>query len=140
MKTQTKKKRVKDRYLELVQCVPLRPIRSEGELDEAINMANYLIDRERMTKDEKDYLDVLGGLIEAYEDEHIIFERQPDGEMLRFLIEAKGVTQAKAAKACGIAVSTISAVIAGTRKLNRQHIGKLCRYFNVGPGVFNFDE
>jgi len=95
MTTKTKKKRVKDRYLELVQCVPLRPIRSEGELDEAINMVNYLIDRERMTKDEKDYLDVLGGLIEAYEDEHIVFERQPDSEMLRFLIEAKGVTRPK---------------------------------------------
>ena len=60
--------------------------------------------------------------------------------MVQFLIEAKGVTQAQAAKDCRVAESTISEIIAGTRKLNRRHIGKLCKYFNVGPGVFNFDE
>lgn len=62
-----------DRYLELVQCVPLRPIRSEVELDEAINMANYLIDRPRIDADEKDYLAVLGGLNKEYESKHIVF-------------------------------------------------------------------
>src|SRR5882762_9772979 len=98
MKTRTKKKAVKDRYLELVQCVPLRPIRNEDELDEAINMVDYLIDREKLNADEKDYLDVLGDLIAKYEDEHIVFERQPDSAMLRHLIEAKGVSQAQVAK------------------------------------------
>ena len=44
MKTRKKKIAKEDRYLELVQCVPLRPIRSEAELDEAINMVNYLLD------------------------------------------------------------------------------------------------
>src|SRR5438105_4941095 len=107
MSTRTKKKVGKDRYLELVQYVPLRPIRNESELDEAINMVNYLIDRAQMNTDEKDYLYVLGGLIEEYEDEHIVFERQPDSAMLRHLIEAKGVTQARVAKACRIAESTI---------------------------------
>jgi HTH-type transcriptional regulator/antitoxin HigA len=143
MKSRAKKKAVKDRYLELIQCVPLRPIRNESELDEAINMVDYLVDqRERRSwsQDEKDYIDVLSGLIEQYETAHIHFERQSNSAMVQFLIEAKGVTQAQAAKDCRIAESTISEIIAGTRKLNRQHIGKLCRYFNVGPGVFNFDE
>ena len=139
MKTRTKKKAVKDRYLELIQLVPLRPIRNESELDEAINMVNYLIDREKMSADEKDYFDVLGGLIYEYESKHIIFERQPDSGMLRHLIEAKGVTQAQVAKDCRIAESTISEVLAGTRKLNRAHIGKLSAYFHVGPGVFSFE-
>ncbi len=94
MKTHAKKRAVKDRYLELVQCVPLRPIRTESELDEAINMANYLIDRPQMNADEKDYLAVLGGLIEEYETEHIVFPRRPPSAILGHLIEAKGVTQA----------------------------------------------
>jgi HTH-type transcriptional regulator/antitoxin HigA len=121
----------------LVQFVPLRPIRSEDELDEAINMANYLIDQEKMTSDEKDYLDVLGGLIHEYESKHISFERQPDSGMLRHLIEAKGVTQSQVARDCQIAESTISAVLAGTRKLTRSHISKLARYFHVESGVFS---
>jgi antitoxin component HigA of HigAB toxin-antitoxin module len=101
MKTGTKKKAVKDRYLELVQYVPLRPIKNEDELDEAINMVNYLLDqldRRSWSPDEKDYIDVLGDLIEKYESEHIIFKRSPAHKMLRFLIETKGVTQAQVAK------------------------------------------
>ena len=140
MKTQAKKKPTKDRYLELVQYVPLRPIRNEGELDEAINMVNYLIDREKMNSDEKDYLHVLGGLIYEYESKHINFERVPDSGMLQHLIEAKGVTQAQVAKECRIAESTISEVLGAKRKLNRKQIGKLAAYFHVGPAVFNFDS
>jgi transcriptional regulator with XRE-family HTH domain len=55
------------------------------------------------------------------------------------LLENKGVTQAQVAKECRIAESTISAVLAGTRKLNRNHIGKLASYFHVEPGVFSFE-
>ena len=142
MKTRSKGKTQKDRYLELVQYVPLRPIRNEDDLDEAINMVDYLIDqieRRPLTTDEKDYLDVLADLIEKYEDEHIIFEKVPDHRMLAHLIEAKGVTQAQVAKDCRIAESTISEVLAAKRKLNRKQIGKLAAYFHVEPTVFNFD-
>ena len=142
MKTRTLKKNVQDRYLELVQYVPLRPIRNEEELVEAINMVDYLIDlidRRKLNADEKDYLDVLADLIEKYESEHIIFKKSPDHKMLQFLIENKGVTQAQVAKECRIAESTISAVLAGARKLNRNHIGKLASYFHVEPGVFSFE-
>jgi HTH-type transcriptional regulator/antitoxin HigA len=143
MKTRTKrKKRAKDRYLELVQYVPLRPIRNEGELDEAINMVDYLVDqrdRRSWTQDEKDYIDVLSNLIEQYEEEHYPFESPSPSAMLQHLIEAKGVTQAQAAKDCRIAASTISELLAGTRKMNRNHIAKFAAYFHVGPGVF-FEE
>ncbi len=57
--------------------------------------------------------------------------------MLRHLIESKGVTQAQVANDCRIAESTISAVLAGTRKLTRSHITKLTRYFHVEPSVFS---
>ena len=142
MKIRSKKKATKDRYLELIQCVPLRPIKSEDELDEAINMVNYLLDqldRRSWSQDEQDYIDVLGSLIEQYEDVHYPFKSPSDASMLRHLIEAKGVSQAQAAKDCRIAESTISAVLAGSRKLTRNHIEKLSRYFHVEPGVFSID-
>ena len=130
------KKSKVSRYIELVQCVPLRPIRTDDELDEAINMVDYLIDRKKLGIDERDYLDVLSDLIQQYEAKHVVFERQPPDAMLRFLIEGKGVAQAQVAKDCRIAESTISALLAGERKMNRNHIAKFAAYFNVGPGVF----
>ena len=61
-----------------------------------------------------------------------------DAEMLRHLVEAKGITQTEVSRATGIADSTISEVLKGKRSLNRSHIGKLAKYFNVSPDVFAF--
>ncbi|MBI2804643.1 MAG: helix-turn-helix domain-containing protein [Planctomycetes bacterium] len=136
MNTRTRKGKPRDRYLELIRQFPLRPIRDDAALDEAIAVINSLLDKERLSAGEKDYFDVLGDLIEKYEDANIIFEPQPPSAILRHLMEAKGVTQAQIAKDCRIAESTISEVLNSVRKLNRNHIAKLSVYFHVEPGVF----
>lgn len=129
-----------DRYLELVRRFPLRPLRSDADLDAAVAVIDALLDRDDLAPPEQDYLDVLSDLVEAYEDEHVPIEPVSDAEMLRFLIQSKGVTQAQAAAEAGIAESTISEVLSGKRKLNRGQIGKLARYFHVEPGAFVFTE
>jgi HTH-type transcriptional regulator/antitoxin HigA len=141
MKTRAKAAK-KDRYLELIQRFPLRPLRSDAELNEAIATVNILLDQldyRPWNKDEKDYVDVLADLIEKYESEHVKIEPLSGVEMLKFLIENKRVTQAQVAKDCRIAESTISEILAGSRKMNRNHIAKFAAYFHVGPGVF-FDD
>jgi HTH-type transcriptional regulator / antitoxin HigA len=125
-----------DRYLELIRQFPLRPLRSEADLDAAIAVIDSLIDQESLSVPEQDYLDVLSDLVEAYEIEAIPMAPVGDAEMLRFLIEQKGITQSEAASGAKIAESTISEVLAGKRKLNRSQIGKLSRFFPVEPGAF----
>ncbi len=125
-----------DRYLELVRTFPLRPLRTDADLDAAVAVVDSLIDQDELSPPEQDYLDVLSDLVEAYEEDAVPIKPVGDADMLRLLIEAKGVTQAQAAKEAGIAESTISEVLAGKRKLNRTQIGKLSRYFHVGPGAF----
>jgi HTH-type transcriptional regulator/antitoxin HigA len=56
--------------------------------------------------------------------------------MLAHLIEAKGVRQADVARGTGIAISTVSEVLAGKRQLSRRHIEKLATYFHVGASAF----
>ncbi|AGA31631.1 helix-turn-helix domain-containing protein [Singulisphaera acidiphila] len=128
--------KVTDRYLELVLRFPLRPIRSEDELTNAISVLNSLIDQEELSTDEDDYLEVLGDLISKYETEHHPRPPVTDGEMLRHLIDAKGTTQAAVATETGIAVSTVSEILSGKRGLNRRHIETLSRHFHVSPAVF----
>jgi HTH-type transcriptional regulator/antitoxin HigA len=125
-----------DLYLELVRRFPLRPIRSEEELDRAIAVIDSLIDRDELSPDEQDYLDILGDIVERYETEHHPLPPVSDAEMLRHLIEARGTTQARVAAKTGISESTISAILAGRRGLNRKHIEALARYFKVNPAVF----
>jgi len=129
-----------DVYLELVQRVPLRPIRSEDELDRAIEIVDELIDQDGRGADERDYLDVLSDLIERYEAEAHPIPTASDAEILAHLIEIKGVSQAEVARETALAESTLSEVLAGRRNLNRTHIGRLARYFNVGPAAFQFTE
>ena len=123
-------------YLDLIRRFPLRPIRSDDELERAIATINTLIDRDQLDPEEEDYLDVLGDLVEKYESEQHPMPPVPDAVLLRHLIEAKGVTQARVAEEAGIAESTISEVLAGKRRLNRDHIEALSRYFHIRPGAF----
>ena len=131
--------KAQDRYMELVQRFPLRPLRSDADLDAAVEVVDELIDRDNLTPAEQDYLDVLSDLVEAYENEAVPMKTVGDADMLRFLIEQRGVTQTELAKQSRIVESTISEVLAGKRKLNRTQIGKLAKFFHVEPGVFAFD-
>jgi HTH-type transcriptional regulator / antitoxin HigA len=123
-------------YLALIRKLPLRPIRSEAELDRAIAMVDALSDREMLSPDEHDYLLVLCGLIENYEDEHHPIPSVSGVPMLRYLIETKGIPQARVAAETGIAESTLSELLAGKRKLGIKSISALAGYFKVDPGLF----
>jgi HTH-type transcriptional regulator/antitoxin HigA len=127
-----------DRYLALVRQFPLRPLRSDADLNAAVAMVDSLLDLEKLSTPEQDYLDVLGDLVEVYEAEAVPIRPVGDAELLQFLIESRSTTQAEVAKGAGIAESTISEVLAGKRKLTRAQIGKLARHFHVEPGAFAF--
>ena len=125
-----------DVYLELVRSFPLRPLRSDQDLERAIVVINSLIDRKTLSPGEEDYLDVLGDLVEKYETEHHPMPPVSDADMLRHLIESRGTTQAEVAAEAGIAESTISEILTGKRGMNRRHIEALARHFKVNPAVF----
>jgi HTH-type transcriptional regulator / antitoxin HigA len=131
-----KNKDVPDRYLALIMAFPLKPIRSDEALDRAIQVVDRLIDRDDLDADEHDYLDVLADLIKKYESTHHPLPEVSEADMLRHLIEAREITQGRLAADTGIAESTISAILAGKRGMNRTHITALARYFKVSPAVF----
>ena len=125
-----------DNYLGPVRAFPLRPIRSESELDRAIAVTHSLIIREDLDLDQEDYLDVLGDLVHRYEAEHDPLVAVSDSDVLRFLVDLNEIAQTELAQRSGIAESTISEILAGKRKLSRRHIAVLSRVFRVSPAVF----
>ena len=122
--------------MELVQEFPLRPLKNDRQMTRANAMIRKLIDRETLTPEEEDYLDVLGDLVEAYEDEHHPLPPFSESDMLRYLIDEGEVAQATVSAATGIAESTLSNILAGRRALNSKHIAALSRFFKVSPAVF----
>jgi HTH-type transcriptional regulator/antitoxin HigA len=125
-----------DTYLALVRRFPLRPIRTEAELDAAISVIDTLTDRDNLDPGEADYLDVLSDLVERYEDQAHPIGEVSDAEMLAFLIDQKGVKQVDVARATGLAESTLSELLRGKRQLTRAQITKLASFFGVQPGAF----
>ena len=122
--------------MDLVRRFPLRRIASETELDIATVVLDELLDKEKLDADEADYLEILGDLIESYELEHHPPVDVPPEGMLRFLIESNELTQAQVAASTGIHESTLSQLLTGRRRLNRDHIEVLSRYFHVNPAAF----
>jgi len=134
---------VPEDYLGLIRQLPLWPIESADVHRRAMALANKLLEKKarsgKLSRGETGYLSVLLELLENYEKAKFPRRRVNDGEMLAHLIEAKAVTQAQVERDTGIAAPTISAVIAGRRRLTRDQIGKLAGYFGVAPTVFSFD-
>jgi len=126
----------KKRYMELIGHFPLRPIRTERELGKATRIANDLAVKPNLTRDERDYLDVLSDLIEKYEDKNHRIEPVAGPALLAFLLEENGISQARLARETGIAKSTISAVLKGKRALRLSHVEALCHRFKLDPGAF----
>jgi HTH-type transcriptional regulator/antitoxin HigA len=129
---------VPEKYLALIRSLPLRPIRSEVELDRATVVMRELTRAgfTRLTAPESDYLFILGNLIEEYENKHHPIKPLKPHEMLAAAIQEKGVTQSEVAQATGIPVSTISELISRKRDFNVSHIKSLCAYFGLGPSAF----
>jgi HTH-type transcriptional regulator/antitoxin HigA len=124
------------RWLELAAEFPLRPIEDDDQLARAIAVIDRLTDRPRLSKAEEDYRTVLGDLVHAYEEEHDPIEDVPPAEMVKHLIEAKGVTQAEAAAALGVSKATITQIIKGDRWPGRKLMAAMGDYFAVNPAVF----
>lgn len=114
----------------------LRPIRSEGEYDRTVSLMNYLLD---VIGDNEDHplsglLDLVGELVEDYDTRHYSIEASEPREVLRYLIEIRGLKQGDLVEI--VPQSNLSAILAGKRKISTTMAGKLARYFNVSPAVF----
>ncbi len=126
--------RLGDRYLDLVREHPLRILRSEADYNHAMAMLERLSDRGvARTSDETEYLLALAIFVERFERQHNPDRTAKGVQMLRYLIEVRKSTQRDVAAGTGLAVSTISKILSGKRRLSVKHIELLARFFNVEP-------
>ena len=124
-------------YLKLAIQFPIRPLKSETNLENAIRVLDGLLSRKKpLDEQEQGYLESLGHEIERFEAAHLPMPSLSEGAMLRHLIDAKRMTLSQLASKTGIALSTLSSVTHEKRKLNRAHIESLGAFFGVSPAVF----
>ena len=125
-----------DDYLDLLTTFPPRVIRSESELKRAYATIESLMRARSLSSAHRDYLELLTMLVTRREAEFDPPANVSQAQILDHLMEAKGVTQAQAARDTGITAATLSSVRAGRRALSKANIRKLSDYFHVEPGVW----
>jgi HTH-type transcriptional regulator/antitoxin HigA len=115
---------------------PLLSIRNEREYKAALKRLNGLLDEigEDETHPLYGFLDTLGTLIQAYEAEHYPLPAATGPEVLRYLMDEHGLTQADLPEVGSQGV--VSEILNGKRHLNVRQIRWLAQRFNVSSAVF----
>ena len=111
------------------------PITSEQQHEQYLAVLDKLASKENPTREEEKYAEVLMTLIEAYEEEHHAIPDASPIEVLRALMDANDLHQKDLVPIFG-SESFASEVLRKKRALNKNHIEKLSKRFNVSPAVF----
>lgn len=120
---------------EMIRQGAPRLIHSDEELAEYTRTLFELTAKSNPTPDEEEAIELMTLLIDRYEQEHYPIPEAEPADVLRFLLEQNGLSQRDIAPELG-GESTVSLVLSGKRQLNRDHIARLSRRFNVSPAVF----
>lgn len=124
-------------YLTLVRRFPLRPIRSKKELAEAHKIIDALSIRgeDDLSRDELDYLLVLGDQVSRYEDDVAIDEPQSGLVLLKHLVEANDLNASDIGRIVGQR-ELGSKILRGERQISRNHAVALGQHFGLPGEVF----
>ncbi len=114
----------------------LRPIHDATSYDQMVALMNSLLD---VVGDDEDHelsglLELLGDVVSKYEREHYAIDAAEPKDSLRFLIEARGLTQEDLSTI--VPQGNLSAILAGKRKISATLAGKFGRFFGVSAALF----
>lgn len=110
-------------------------IRSEEELLTYTKALFDLTGKSDPIPEEEEAIELLTLLIERYESEHYLVPDADPIDVLKFLLDQNGLSQRDIAPELG-SESTVSLILSGKRRLNRDHIERLSQRFHLSPSVF----
>ncbi|RZJ63251.1 MAG: helix-turn-helix domain-containing protein [Flavobacterium sp.] len=111
----------------------LRPIKNEVDYNDALARLEVIFDSEKNTPD-GDELEILGMLIEKYEEEHFPVGMPDPIEAIKFRMEQLGYNQADLANIVGLK-SRASEILNKKRKLTLEMIRQLHERLNIPTDV-----
>jgi HTH-type transcriptional regulator/antitoxin HigA len=126
----------RERLVKLFARVPLLPIWTEDQLHEAQAMMDQLVGRSRDEAEDL-YLDVLGTLVHAYEEQHVDIPEIAGVTLVRALLAERDLTQRDLVREGIFATDSVaSAVLSGKRALTADQVRGLARFFRLPADLF----
>jgi HTH-type transcriptional regulator / antitoxin HigA len=122
-------------YEELVRLYPPRPIHDQIELENATEAADWIALRAK-NKDQLDYLDMLGDVLDKYENAGKPDKTSSPLEVLNYLVEENDISTRELGKILGIDHSVAARILKGGRAITVEHAKSLGARFKMAPEAF----
>ncbi|MEK7273359.1 MAG: transcriptional regulator, partial [Nitrospirota bacterium] len=105
-------------YRRIRQRIPLGPLRTEADYNRAVTVLDEIVDEigQQETHPLADLAEMLGLIIEAYEDAHVPFSDSSAPEILRTLMDEHELTQSDLSEIGSQGV--VSEILSGKRDVN----------------------
>ncbi|HPW64243.1 MAG TPA: helix-turn-helix domain-containing protein [Cyclobacteriaceae bacterium] len=111
----------------------LKPIKTKKDYQQALDRLELIFDAKKGTE-EGDELEILGILIDQYENEHFPIDLPDPIEAIKFRMEQLGYSQTDLAKVVGLK-SRASEILSKKRKLSLEMIRQLHEKLNIPTDV-----
>src|ERR1700687_1107600 len=111
-------------YEQLVCLYPPRKIHDKIELENATEVADWIALRAK-NDDQLDYLELLGDLMDEYENTAKSDKTSSPLELLNYLVEENGISTRELGKILGIDHSVAARILKGERAITVQHAKSL---------------
>lgn len=111
----------------------LKPIKTKKDYEQALARLEIIFDAKKGTK-EGDELEILGILIDQYENEHFPIDLPDPIEAIKFRMEQLGYNQTDLSEIIGLK-SRASEILSKKRKLSLEMIRKLHEKLNIPTDV-----
>ena len=121
-------------YIELITKFPPRPITNETELIATQNRINSILDKGSLTKDDRDYLKILGMLVYEYEEEHEPISTIRGVEILKTLLEESQLSPQDLVPILGNEFMVLE-VLNGKCQPSEKQIQELANFFHISPSL-----
>lgn len=123
--------------LQSASPVRLHSVRSEEHYEQLVTFLNELLDVVGDNEEHElaDFLDLVGQLIENYENTQHDLKTTSPNEMLRFLMDQHELNQSSLAAEVG-GQPVVSDILNGKRSINARQAKALAIRFGVSPSVF----
>ena len=128
--------KIAKRYHALCELVPLKPITTKAGYEAAVGHLNRLLDAGGAGEAHRlaGLVEALGEMIHAYEKRQAPMPEAEPREVLRFLMEGRGLNQSALSDIAS--QGTISDILAGRRGISKALAKKLAARFQVSGTVF----
>ncbi len=122
-------------YEELVRLYPPRKIHDQVELEAATEVADWIALRAKNGA-QLDYLELLGDLMDEYENAGKPDKTSSPLELLNYLVEENDLTTRELGKILGIDHSVAARILKGERTITVEHAKNLGARFKLNPEAF----